>query len=35
MKIGSYEETMDDIIKKLLRHWKESTVQKQPRRLSR
>jgi predicted CopG family antitoxin len=29
-KIGSYEETMDDIIKKLLRHWKESTVQKQP-----
>ena len=31
MKIGSYEETMDDIIKKLLRHWKESTVQKQPR----
>lgn len=26
-KIGSYEETMDDIIKKLLRHWKESTVQ--------
>jgi predicted CopG family antitoxin len=30
-KIGTYEETMDDIIKKLLRHWKESTVQKQPR----
>ena len=29
MKIGSYEETMDDIIKKLLRHWKESTVKKQ------
>ena len=26
MKLGSYEETMDDIIKKLLRHWKESTV---------
>ncbi len=26
MKIGSYEETMDDIIKKLLLHWKESTV---------
>ena len=25
-KIGSYEETMDDIIKKLLRHWKESTA---------
>jgi predicted CopG family antitoxin len=22
MMIGSYEETMDDIIKKLLRHWK-------------